>query len=493
MKQLSKFLLASLCILSFGNMQAQDENNPWTLSLGVNAVDFYPTGEDAPLGGNFDEFFNTGDHWNILPGLSHISIGRYIGAGFIFEVGGSVNQIDKFGDAGVNDWMYYGLDGMFSYSFRSLAGGGWFDPVLGVGGGYTWLDGSSTSATGNSYSPGQSTNNNAQYGGGTTGNGTAGINFWFSDNLALSLRSTYKYSFDYDKLPSHWQHTAGIKLAFGGTDTDGDGIYDKDDECPEVAGLEQFNGCPDSDGDGIEDRMDECPNEAGLAQYNGCPDTDGDGVSDNRDECPTVAGLAEMGGCPDADGDGIRDSEDKCPNEAGPKENDGCPWEDKDNDGVLDKDDECPEVAGTAANNGCPEPTVEVMKELNEYSRTILFDLNKATIRSESEETLQAIADIMKEYDNTNFHIGGHTDSTGSDAYNMKLSKERAEAVRDALISRGVEQQRLTSEGYGESKPIASNNTSKGRQQNRRVEISLEGQQNQTGEQNETQQDTTGM
>jgi outer membrane protein OmpA-like peptidoglycan-associated protein len=322
---------------------------------------------------------------------------------------------------------------------------------VGVGGGYTWLDDE----------------------GFATLDGTVGLNFWFTDHLALSVQTIYKHGFD-DNMESHFQHAAGIKFAFGGKDTDGDGIYDKNDECPEVAGLEQFNGCPDSDGDGIEDRMDECPMEAGLAQYNGCPDTDGDGVPDNRDECPTVAGLAEMNGCPDADGDGIRDSEDECPNEAGPKENNGCPWQDMDNDGVLDKDDECPEVAGTVANNGCPEPTVEVIEELNEYSRTILFDLNKATIRQDSQETIDAIADIMEEYPQTIFHLGGHTDSTGSESYNMQLSRERAESVREALVSRGIGQSRLTAEGYGENNPIASNSTAKGRQENRRVEISLD-------------------
>ena len=88
-----------------------------------------------------------------------------------------------------------------------------------------------------------------------------------------------------------------------------------------------------------------------------------------------------MHGCPDADGDGVKDSEDKCPNEAGPKENNGCPYQDRDNDGVLDKDDQCPDVAGDASNNGCPQPTAEVVSELNEYSKTVLFDLDKASIR----------------------------------------------------------------------------------------------------------------
>ena len=451
MKHLSRFLFASLFVLGFTAVQAQDQNNPWAIGIGVNAVDYYPTGDDAPAGGFGDEYFNTDEHWNILPSISRLSVARYIGGGFVVEAAGSVNQIDKIGDQSAGDLSYYALDGAVNYSLRALLNDGWFDPHVGVGGGYNWLDGD----------------------GNGTLNGSLGFSFWFTDNVALDIQSTYKHAFSDDAM-SHLQHSAGIKFVFGGKDTDGDGVYDKDDECPETPGLVEFNGCPDTDGDGIEDRKDECPNEAGLAEFNGCPDTDGDGIADNKDECPTVAGLAEMNGCPDADGDGVKDSEDECPNEAGPKENNGCPFQDRDNDGVLDKDDQCPDVAGTAANNGCPEPTVEVISELNEYSKTVLFDLNKATIRPDSGEALKSIADIMEEYPQTIFHIGGHTDSQGSDAYNMKLSKERAASVREFLISAGIPANRLTSEGYGETQPIATNKTAKGRQDNRRVEISLD-------------------
>ncbi|WP_228852825.1 OmpA family protein [Aegicerativicinus sediminis] len=449
MKNLSRLCFALLLLWSF-NANAQDENNPWAIGIGVNAVDVYPTGEDAPLGGMFDEYFNVGDHWNILPSVSTISVSRYLGAGFVLGVRGSINQIDKYGDASVDDLSYYAADAIAKFSFGSLFNSAWFDPFLGVGGGYTWLD-------------------NDGFG---TGNGTLGFNIWFSDNVGISLQSTYKHAFD-DDYPKHFQHSAGLVLKFGGKDTDGDGIYDKDDACPEVPGLPEFNGCPDSDGDGIEDAKDDCPNEAGPAEFNGCPDSDGDGVPDKDDDCPTVAGLKELNGCPDADGDGVADKDDDCPNEAGPAENKGCPWPDSDGDGVLDKDDECPDVAGTVANNGCPEVTEEVQKQLNAYAKTVLFDLNKASIKAESEAALRDIVDILNEYEYAKFTVEGHTDSSGRDEYNLGLSEARALSVKDWLVNHGVDEFRLSAKGYGETRPIDTNSTREGRANNRRVEINL--------------------
>src|SRR5690606_26719687 len=125
------------------------------------------------------------------------------------------------------------------------------------------------------------------------------------------------------------------------------------------------------------------------------------------------------------------------------------------------------------ANNGCPEVTEEVKKALNAYAKTILFDTGKATIKTQSAEVLQNIVEILNEYVNAKFSIEGHTDSVGSDALNMKLSKERASSVMNYLITNGVASNRLTAEGFGETKPIDSNKTAAGRANNRRVEINL--------------------
>ena len=466
MKHLSRFLVASLLIMVIGSVNAQDKNNPWAISVGANAIDTYPVGDSAREPGTnlelrgdvFEEFYNVNDHWSIVPSVSYINISRYIGDGFVVGVTGTLNRIDKLGDARpVNELQHFAVDGAVSYSLKEVLSSTWFDPYVSVGAGYTWLDSQTTGGT-----PG--------FG---TANGGAGVRFWLSENFNVGLQSLYKHVFEEESGPKHFQHSASLGFAFGGKDTDGDGIYDKDDACPEVAGIPEFDGCPDSDGDGIQDSKDACPTVAGTAEFEGCPDTDGDGIPDPKDACPTVAGVAALGGCPDADGDGIKDSDDGCPNEAGPRANNGCPYQDKDGDGVLDKDDECPDVAGTVANNGCPEVSVEVLNELNVQFKSVLFDNAKATIRTESYATLDNVAKIMNEYPKTRFLIEGHTDSRGRDAYNLNLSNERAASVRDYLTSHGIDASRLESKGFGETQPIASNDTAAGRQENRRVELSI--------------------
>jgi OOP family OmpA-OmpF porin len=459
MKHLNKLFVAALMALSL-NAQAQDEDNPWAIGFGVNAVTTR-FGASADFTDNFNKYFKVSE-WNILPSVSYINVSRYIGHNFSVGLTGSVNKIDEvYVDnptnthdimrVAVDDLTYYGADAVIKYSIMPKS---WFNPFVTIGGGYTWLD---------------------EKGNGTV-NGGIGFNFWFTENVGLTLQSTYKHSFEDQaeaNVPRHMQHFAGLTFKFGGKDTDKDGIYDKDDACPETPGLEKFQGCPDTDGDGIPDKDDACPDTAGLAQFQGCPDTDGDGIADKDDACPEVAGPASLQGCPDTDGDGIADKSDKCPDVKGPKENGGCPWPDTDGDGVLDKDDLCPQVKGTAANKGCPEVTEDVIKKLNEYARTILFNSGKATFKEETYAVLQNMNTILKEYPSSRFMLEGHTDSDGSNALNQTLSENRAAAVRTWLIENGIASDRLKSVGFGETKPIATNKTAAGKAQNRRVEVKL--------------------
>lgn len=463
MKHLNKLFVA-LVMLAGLSSQAQDSNNPWAISFGVNAVDTR-TSAASKLEDQFSQFFNAKENWNILPSVSFVNVSRYVGSNFSFGVTGSVNKINRFvlarttipGDYTVvnpGDLNYYAVDAVINYSMMNLIKSKKIDPSIHIGGGYTWI--------GDNMNAG-------------TLNGGLGLTYWFTEMVGLSWRSTYKQSFEdlRSDMPSHMQHFAGLTFKFGGKDTDGDGIYDKDDACPEVAGLKQFNGCPDTDGDGIEDSKDGCPTEAGTVEMNGCPDTDGDGIADKDDACPEVAGLKSLVGCPDADGDGIADKDDKCPDVKGPKENAGCPFPDKDGDKVLDKDDKCPDVAGTVANNGCPEVSDEVVKKLNDYGKTILFDSGKASFQQQTFSVLQAMTAILNEYPSANFSLEGHTDSDGKDAANQILSENRAGAVKDYFLENGIASSRLSSAGFGETKPIADNKTKAGKANNRRVEVKL--------------------
>ncbi len=295
---------------------------------------------------------------------------------------------------------------------------------------------------------------------------------------------------------------AGPKELQGCPDTDSDGIADFEDACPLLAGPKSLRGCPDADGDGVSDNDDECPNMAGLASNNGCPttDTDNDGVPDNADNCPNIAGSPANGGCPmvDADNDGVPDDVDKCPNVAGPANSEGCPdvdndgipdyldkcpnkaginafggCPDTDNDGIDDSRDRCPESPGPVANNGCPEISQADRDVLDLAMRAVQFSTGKATLKAESFTILSQIAAIMNRYPSYNLSISGHTDNVGGAATNQSLSERRAKSCYDYLITQGVSSSRMNYAGFGESRPIADNNTLRGKTLNRRVEFNL--------------------
>ena len=476
MKNLSRLILTVLLVLVVVNVNAQDKNNPWQVTVGVNAVD--ALGIDQQVGNediSFSQLYNVAGEWSNISSPSMLTVGKYLDDNFSFSVSGTFNKLDKWNpnldfpginfetpaeDAiSVDELMYYGLDGMVKYSFSELLNCTDFEPFVGFGGGYTWME-----------QPG------ADLAGLATVNGTVGVSYWINDLIGITAQSSLKNSFDEVVLVDHFQHSLGLTIKFGGKDSDRDGVYDKYDVCPDVAGLAEFNGCPDSDSDGIQDSEDTCPNQAGSAEFNGCPDTDGDGVSDNNDTCPNEAGSKALSGCPDSDSDGVANAQDTCPNEAGPVANNGCPWKDGDSDGVLDKDDNCPNEAGTVANNGCPEvvlPTEEQQAQLISYSRTINFALGKSSFQKDAISTLEAITAILTAYPKANFVVEGHTDSVSSEGFNQKLSEARAAQVVKFFTSGGISSERLESVGFGETTPIESNTTAAGRAANRRVEVKL--------------------
>jgi outer membrane protein OmpA-like peptidoglycan-associated protein len=311
----------------------------------------------------------------------------------------------------------------------------------------------------------------------------AGVEFFPRARVVPFVRYIYSFT-DMNKTTSaatanEWKNSniqAGVKVKLFGKhvlgDADGDGIVDKDDKCPTQFGLARYQGCPipDADGDGINDEEDKCPSVAGLAKYQGCPipDSDKDGINDEQDKCPQTPGLPKYQGCPipDTDKDGINDEEDKCPQVPGLAKYQGCPIPDTDGDGINDEEDKCPTIAGTAENGGCPS--------INFKATNVQFVSGSATLTTGAKNELNKLVKIMNEdYPDVKMSIAGHTDNTGKPEKNQELSVARAESVKKYLVSKGVNESRLTATGFGQDQPIADNTTTSGKAKNRRVEFKV--------------------
>ncbi len=217
-------------------------------------------------------------------------------------------------------------------------------------------------------------------------------------------------------------------------------------------------------------------------------DTDGDGYPDSVDGCPTEKEDGKppqaTDGCPgssDRDGDGILDVNDQCPDKAedkdGVQDDDGCPEDDADSDGIPDVQDKCPTEPGKrspiAAKFGCPS-LIEMGSDGSvQLLKPIEFETGRANIKPISFPIMDDVVDLMKSRPSIRVGVYGHTDSKGMPANNLKLSKDRAAAVRNYLQGKGIAASRLESEGYGQTKPIAPNETDDGRSKNRRVEFRI--------------------
>ena len=449
---------------------SQDKNNPWQISVGTSAVNFYGTAQEGLCDGCndlFQDYFAVDKYWNIQTFFSTASIARYADNGFSIGIRASLNKFDQIGNTNAIPGYVDGkgpektmitTDLFVSKAFPKLTFFK-FAPFLEGGVGQANVDDT------NAY----------------TLNAGMGVDFPIGNKAFIKLKTVYRKAFENDGGPktvyyapgvnTHWQHNVSLAINFGGKDSDADGIYDQHDDCPFEPGLEEFNGCPDTDGDGIPDKDDSCPTTAGMAEFNGCADTDRAGIAAPEDKCPDVAGLAKFGGCPDTDGDGIEDAKDACPEVAGLRRFRGCA--DTDGDGIADPKDKCPNEAGPADNDGCPNPTEEAIEALNELGATVQFELNKADLKPEAIELLISVYDIMTKFGNTNFSIEGHTDTSGPKAFNQKLSEDRAKKVKSHLVEKGVDGTRLSTKGFGEDSPKGSNNTRDGRITNRRVEFKV--------------------
>jgi outer membrane protein OmpA-like peptidoglycan-associated protein len=291
----------------------------------------------------------------------------------------------------------------------------------------------------------------------------------------------------------------GIAYAPPRQDADQDGVVRALDRCPDGAedfdGFQDEDGCPepDNDNDGLLDADDQCPNLPedfdGFEDEDGCPDPDNDqdGIADADDACPMVFGVIELKGCPeeDEDGDGIPDHRDQCPDVPedfdGFNDEDGCPDPDNDQDGIPDLQDQCPNepetLNGFEDEDGCPDEgrsNVRLRGSRLEIGERVYFDTASDRIQERSYPILRQMAAVLKSQpDLTKIRVSGHTDARGDDAMNQDLSERRAASVMRFLIENGIEAERLTSRGFGESHPVDTNDSAKGREMNRRVEFHI--------------------
>jgi len=450
-----KNFLLIFCLLIFGIGFAQEGETKelpslskrWMAKLGANMVK--STGDGSPFGSFSENAFSN----PLALGIEY-KINDVIALSLLQTVNKwKANKGIIDGVAITEDQSYFAVDaGLKFYFDEYFLDADWMDLYTEIGVGY--------------FHERES---------GLSGNiGLGGI-LWVSQSLGLNAQGIGKFGKKESGHTNHFQYFAGLVYNFGGIDSDNDGILDKEDECPLEFGLIQFNGCPDSDGDGVRESLDECPLVAGPKELKGCPDRDNDGVADKNDECPDVKGGLNTRGCPDRDNDGVPDKFDNCPDVPGSFNNRGCPWQDTDKDGVIDKDDKCPNQIGPIENQGCPYPKLTQSEEkiIDAFAETILFDLGKFDLKESSKATLDRIVSIMKTYKSERFHIAGHTDNTFTSDFNQVLSQNRAIAVRNYFISKGIDATRLTAKGYGETKPVQSNDTEEGRAKNRRVAIIL--------------------
>lgn len=365
--------------------------------------------------------------------------GIRIGVNFTWLFGLELEVEDAMANVDVLDETVHLMSGKLLFVFHWLEDSEVVLPYALIGGGIYGLLGDD---------PGTDVDWLATYG--------IGVKFMLADWVAFRIQATHVIHGDGLDLAiaNNFDVTGGFDFfAWVGreeeppppADRDKDGILDVDDRCPDDPGLSAFRGCPDRDNDGIADLDDKCPDEPGIQSFQGCPDTDGDGIIDSKDKCPKEAGLAEFDGCPDRDGDKIPDYQDKCPDTPGIPEEMGCP----------------------------AKPKEEVIKKFSGAMRGIVFDTNKATIRKQSYGILDEAVAVLAEFPHISLIIEGHTDDRGSDAKNLKLSQDRADSVKQYLMSKGIAGDRLTAIGHGEAKPTATNKTNAGRQENRRIEFKI--------------------
>ena len=387
--------ITALAVTAATTVSAQTTTNKWLIGVGAHGVNH------AAIKSTFKPFSYPGEtftlnNYTITPPLSKLTVARNLNKFFVVDWQTSVGNVDnkRIG----MDKEFFLMTGLgLQFKFNGLWNEeSWLDPYVRAGANYLRHDYRNQANAVDNKGKNIGANHFAV-------NGGVGVNFWITKNFGIGVLQEYVGTpTERTTISDFWQSSATINFRFGNRDRDKDGVLDKDDLCPDVPGPKENDGCP-------------------------WPDTDGDGILDKDDACPEVAG---------------------------PKENNGCPWPDTDGDGILDKDDACPTVPGLPEYNGCPKPAEEFAREATGALQGITFDFAKATLTSASNVKLDQAAEIIKSSNGGNFLVTGHTDKKGSDAVNLRLSRERAAAVVKALEARGVNEHQLKSTGVGSREAV---------------------------------------
>ncbi len=464
MKSTRKYgiVLLAAALLPLAGAQAAEFDNRWYLAPGVS----YLIGDDDRQADDGMGF--------------QLGIGKAVSEHWNMELSATTDKLDISTGTGKFDQLGLGIDGLYLFDRAPR-----FSPYLVVGAGAL-----RTKVAGNSGTHPML-------------NAGAGVMAHLTDyGLALRADARYRMDNDNDSIAGQdrfgdWMVNLGLAVPLGAKpqhiaaapidmDGDADGVLDSRDRCPGTrAGAKvDASGCEvesDSDNDGVPNSQDKCPGtvKGVKVDTSGCEvdvDGDRDGVVDSQDKCPnTAAGVkVNASGCEvavDSDRDGVVDAQDKCPNTpAGVKvDASGCEIVvDSDGDGITDNLDKCPDTkpAVKVDNKGCALAAVIKLEG-------VTFATNSARLTQDSEAILNDAAETLRRNADLKVEVAGHTDNRGNRQHNIRLSQQRAEAVRTYLVSKGISSANLTAQGYGPDKPVADNASEQGRAANRRVELRL--------------------
>ncbi|WP_354507918.1 OmpA family protein [Moheibacter stercoris] len=407
-----------MLLLCSSSMFAQNMLKKWYISGGVHAV-------NHPSVRGFGEGLTDGDNWSFVPPLSQISVARTLNRSFAVDLQASVGEIDNKRLMIDNEYMVLvglGLRYRFANGYI-LKETSWFDPYLRLGANYHRMP-----YRGLEFNP-------VVYGDDGSGNQvpvSGVIDVWGDalENGAVAQND-------------HFAISGGLGMNFW--------IW------PKIGiNLEaQYVAVPAIKSDYI----DFFQAKAGLAFRFGKNDRDKDGIVDEEDECPDTWGLAEFNGCPDTDGDKIPDHLDKCPEEA-------CPNGEETDEYYCEEG--CKKMKEKPVDPIEPIEPIEVIKEIS--FNDVLFEFDSSVLTGDSTEKVKEAAAIIQSQSG-NYFVDGFADSDGSEAYNLNLSRKRAQAVKDALVKEGVDANRLEVRAFGEQYPKCTNETPEGRACNRRVVV----------------------